>query len=146
LPADAALFQASQRMSVGVVIRDHNGACLLACHKRITEVTTPELAETLALRRAVALTRHEGFQMAIFVLDCLSVIQRVNSPSADRSTGGAMIADINIMADSFSSGSFNHVSNAAAHILARSCESYGDSILHNITPKCIREALCLDIT
>jgi hypothetical protein len=45
---DAALFKPSNRMGVGVVIRNHNGVCLAACSELLSEVTSPELAEALA--------------------------------------------------------------------------------------------------
>jgi hypothetical protein len=54
---DAALFSSTKRMGVGVVIRNHIGECLAACSELIQDVTTPELAEALAIRRALALTR-----------------------------------------------------------------------------------------
>jgi hypothetical protein len=54
---DAAIFKTSKRTGVGVVIRNHRGICLAACSELIQDVTTPELAEALAIRRALALTR-----------------------------------------------------------------------------------------
>ena len=67
---------------------------------------------------------------------------------ADRSPVGLITADIKELAAFFSSVRFSHVnrlSNVAAHILARSCESSSDTIFH-VTPDCIREALSLDYT
>jgi hypothetical protein len=66
-------------MSSGVVIPDHIGVCLLAASESLPGYTSPESAETLALRRAVMLTRNGGFQDVIFSYDCLSLIQHVNS-------------------------------------------------------------------
>ena len=109
---------------------------------------TPELAEALALRRAVALTCDEGFSRAVLQSDCFSVIQRTNASTVDRSLMGLITANMKELAAVFSSVRFSHVnrlSNVAAHILARSCESPSDSIFH-VTPDCIREALSLDYT
>jgi ribonuclease HI len=83
LDVDAALFSSS-RMGVGVVIRNHIGTCLFACSQVFDEVTAPELAEAFAIRRALALVREEGFDKIILSSDCLSVIQRINSPLMDR--------------------------------------------------------------
>ena len=61
---------------------------------------------------------------------------------------GLITADIKELPSFFSSVRFSHVnrlSNVAAHILARSCESSSDSIFH-VTPDCIREALTSDYT
>ena len=86
------------------------------------------------LRRAVALTREEGFSRAVFQSDCLSIIQKTNTLTVDRSPVGLITADIKELAAFFSSVRFSHVnrlSNVAAHILARSCESSIDYFLCN---------------
>jgi ribonuclease HI len=122
---DAALFSPSRRMGIGVVIRNHKGECSVACSELIQEVTTPEIAEALALRRALALARDEGFDKLVIASDCLSVVQRVNSSEVDRSMVGVVIQDIKALASGFSSVSFNHVYrpfNVSAHTLARSAE------------------------
>ena len=49
------------KMGMGVVIRNHNDMCLLACSQVFDAVTSPELAEALAIRRALSLAREEGF-------------------------------------------------------------------------------------
>jgi hypothetical protein len=91
---DAAICSESRRMGVGVVIRDHNGQCLAACSEYITEVTSPEFAEALALRRAVSFAQDEGFGRIIINSDCLSVVNRVNAMEQDRSLIGPVIHDI----------------------------------------------------
>jgi ribonuclease HI len=122
---DATLFSPSRRMGIGVVIRNHKGECSVACSELIQEVTTPEIAEAMALRRALALARDEGFDKLVIASDCLSVVQRVNSSEVDRSMVGVVIQDIKALASGFSSVSFNHVYrpfNVSAHTLARSAE------------------------
>jgi hypothetical protein len=52
---DAALFSSSRRMGLGVVIRNHIGRCVAACSELHEEVTTPEVAKALAMRRALSL-------------------------------------------------------------------------------------------
>jgi len=73
---DAAIFTLSRRMGIGVVIRDHTGACLAAYSEPQNEVVMPELAEALALRCAVAVAGEEGFNKAMVVSDCLSLVLR----------------------------------------------------------------------
>jgi hypothetical protein len=68
-------------MGIGVVIGDHTGACLTACSELLNEVTMPELAEALALRRAIALAGEEGFNKVMVVSDSLSLVQRLRSPA-----------------------------------------------------------------
>ena len=76
---DAALFKSSERMGAGVVIRNHRGDCLAACSELLHAVTSPELAEAFAMRRALALAREEGFEQVMVASDCLSVVQRIKS-------------------------------------------------------------------
>jgi hypothetical protein len=42
------------------------------------EVTVPEMTEALAVCRAMSLADEEGFRKLLVVLDCLSVIHRIN--------------------------------------------------------------------
>jgi ribonuclease HI len=85
-------------MGSGVVIRDHNGVYLTACSERVDEVVTPEIAEALAMRRAMSLAKDEGFSKIIVNSDCLSVVKRVMSDTEDRSSCGPVIRDIKNLA------------------------------------------------
>jgi ribonuclease HI len=146
--SDAAIFEAAGCMGTGAIIRDHQGSCIAACRQHIQGVQQPECAEALALRRAVELARDKGFNKVIFASDCLSLIQRINSLTVDRSSVGLIISGIKLLARDFSSVSFCHVKrvlNEAAHILAKSCASVNSSCVFNSVPECIRETLCLDV-
>ena len=137
---DAAIFATSCRMGMGIVIRDHNGKCLAVCSEQRREVVMPELAEALAIRRAVILAKDEGFSNIIVNSDCLSVVQRVNSNLEDRSLCGPIIRDIKMMAISFNSCSFcfvNRIINGAAHRLAKFSEFSGCCVWRGVTPECI---------
>jgi ribonuclease HI len=145
---DASLFNTSRQMGIGVVVRDHKGDCLLACSELLHMITTPELAEALALRRAVSIADSGGFGKLMVVSDCLSLIQRVNSSALDRSNVGVVVQDIKHLALSFNEISFSHVRrhcNESAHILARSAELFSSSVFRNFAPDCIRQTLCNDL-
>jgi hypothetical protein len=71
---DATIFSSSRQMGVGAVTRNRHGECLSACSELIYEVTTLELAEALAVRRAISLAGDGGFGKLHVVSDCLSVI------------------------------------------------------------------------
>jgi hypothetical protein len=121
---DAALFDDLHRMAAGVVVRDHQGHCLLAASEPLPGFTSPELAEALALRRAISLAHNHGFNNAIFALNCLSLIQRVISKVEDRSSVGNVVADIRFEAAILQSASFVHVhrsNNGVAHVFVKSC-------------------------
>jgi hypothetical protein len=57
---NAALFKSAKRMGVGVMIQNHNGKCVSTCSELIQDVTAPELAEALAIRRAMTLVRRKA--------------------------------------------------------------------------------------
>ena len=108
----------------------------------------PEMAEALAVRRAVSFALEEGFSKVIIGSDCLTVIQRIGSPVWDRSLCGPVIEDVKLMAKSFASCDFCHVYrvlNVAAHNLARASDFSVDSVWRGVPPKCIQEAICNDI-
>jgi ribonuclease HI len=145
---DAAIFSSSRQMGVGVVIRNHNGECIAACSELVDAVTSPELAEALAVRRAISLAGEEGFGKVLVVSDCLSVIQRINSTVIDRSVVGVIVQDIKHSSGSFEEISFSHVRrhlNESAHILARSAKRFISSTFRNFAPDCIRKTLCNDL-
>jgi hypothetical protein len=145
---DAALFTSSRQMGTGVVIRNHNGECLLACSELRDEVTSPEIAEALACRRAVSLAAEEGFDKVVVVSDCLSLIQRLHSTELDRSMVGVVIQDIKHSCSRFTDISFKHAlrqCNEGAHVLACSAELFVSSIFRNSAPDCIRKTLCNDL-
>jgi ribonuclease HI len=145
---DAAMFNQSRRMCIGVVIRDHNGKCLAACSEHQEEVATPEIAEAVAMRRVLSLAAEEGFANIIISSDCLSVVNRVSALEMDRSICGSIIHDICHMASLFNSCSFKHVKrglNVPAHKLAKFSEFSVCSVWREYTPDCIREDICNDI-
>jgi ribonuclease HI len=142
---NAALFSSSNRMGVGVVIRDHIGNCLVACNQLLDEVTPPEIAEALAVRCALTLARDEGLNKVILASDCISVVQRINSSARDRSLIGVVVEDIKAMAATMSSVTVHHISrllNNSAHVLARRVQHFGSPFFRNSVPDCIRFELC----
>jgi ribonuclease HI len=64
-------------------------------HQVFDVVTSPELAEALAVRRALTLAQEEGFNKIILASDCLTVIKRMLSNTLDRTGIGVVIQDIN---------------------------------------------------
>ncbi|KAK1646654.1 hypothetical protein QYE76_064459 [Lolium multiflorum] len=74
---DAALFKTSQSMGMGFLVRGHSGDCMLARCDKISNVTSPEMAEALAVRGALSFAKEEGLDNFICASDCLSVVQRI---------------------------------------------------------------------
>uniref|UniRef100_A0A8I6Z480 RNase H type-1 domain-containing protein n=1 Tax=Hordeum vulgare subsp. vulgare TaxID=112509 RepID=A0A8I6Z480_HORVV len=145
---DAALFSHDRSMGAGVVMRDHSGSCITCYGTGVPNVILPELAEAIAIQRGLLFSLGEGFQKVILGSDCLTVIQRINSLSQDRSLCGPVIQDIKQLRGSFMSCSIFHVrreQNVAAHLLARSCNQLECHVWRGVSPECIRETICMDI-
>ena len=143
--SDADVSDDLGKSALGVVMLDHEGRCVAACSEPLGGAQSPELVETMALQRAVSLAREEGFSNVSFNTDCLSVLQRLSSPSRDRSVVGSVLSEVKILASGLSSACFQHVRrqcNVLAHILARSSLNSSSLCIFRSAPDCIRETLC----
>uniref|UniRef100_A0ACD5UNY6 Uncharacterized protein n=1 Tax=Avena sativa TaxID=4498 RepID=A0ACD5UNY6_AVESA len=135
-------------MGIDVVIRDRNGQCLAACSEQQEEVVIPEMAEAVAMRRALKFAADEGQTNVIISSDCLSLVNRVSSREDDRSLCGPIVQDIREMAKSFSFCTFMHVRrglNVPAHKLAKCSEFSGSSVWRGCAPDHICDDICNDI-
>jgi ribonuclease HI len=145
---DAALFPAENRMGCGAVFRDHKGQFLLSFSEGMSGYPAPEMAEAIAVRRALTVSRDKGFQKIVIVSDCLSLIQRISSVARDRSTLGTVVGDIKTLKTDFESCLFRFSSrstNVVAHKLARMSEPLVCNFSVDVIPEFIREALCNDV-
>lgn len=77
---------------MGAVLRDHNGDFILSLSEGVEGFPSPELAEALAVRRALTVAWSHGVTKVVPVSDCLSLIQRLSSPGQDRSILGSEIS------------------------------------------------------
>ena len=53
--------------------------------------------------------REEGFADVVFKSDCLSVVQRLSSPTRDRSAVGSVVNDIKVVARDLPAASHQHL-------------------------------------
>jgi hypothetical protein len=107
-----------------------------------------QLAEALALRRAVEFALEEGVCNAVFESDCLSLISRINSGMEDRSSVGIIVVGIKHLVKDFTSVSFRHVRralNEAAHLLAKSCVNVNSSFIFHSVSEFLRGTFCIDV-
>lgn len=144
---DAAIFSHTERMGIGVVIRNHLGLVLAASRRFVDHVDNPELGEVIAMRHALIFAEETGFQKIIVASDCASLINKVKSHEIDRSCTGAIVFDIKSKAPKFKSCCFTHVSrscNEAAHVLAKSAEHDVRSYWFNESPDIIRAIVCTE--
>ena len=142
---DAAVFSQSQRMGIGIVIRNHLGVVLAAKRRYVNQEVNPELAEAIAMRCAMEFAEEAGFQSIVVASDCESLVTKVKNVAMDRSQIGAITFDIKSRASKFVSCLFTHINrpcNEAAHVLARSFEHDCGSCWFNVVPGVIRTIIC----
>uniref|UniRef100_A0A8I6YBU4 RNase H type-1 domain-containing protein n=1 Tax=Hordeum vulgare subsp. vulgare TaxID=112509 RepID=A0A8I6YBU4_HORVV len=145
---DAAIFTHDKSMGAGVVMREHSGSCIVCYGICVPDVILPELAEAIAIQKGLQFALCEGFQEVLLGSNCLTVVQRVNLLDQDRSICGSVIQDIKQLKALFTSCSIFHVrreQNVDVHLLARSCNQLECRVWRGVSPKYIRDAICMDI-
>jgi hypothetical protein len=65
------------------VLLDNTTRCLTAESLPLHDFSSLDIEEALVLHGVVAITRDKGFDKAIFISDCLSMIKHLNSPTLD---------------------------------------------------------------
>jgi hypothetical protein len=74
---DAAINSQNQRMGVGILVRNDEGAVLAAVCATVPSITDPPVAEAVALWRAVSLGREMNLPSIHLEGDSLEIIQAV---------------------------------------------------------------------
>ena len=142
---DAATFKNPPRMGVGLVVRDHRGDFIAACCQLIQRFDDTELAEAIAIRRAVSFSSEQNLQQVVVGSDCLSVIKKIKSKVHDRSHVAVIIQDVRNLISENPSVTFTYVSrwcNEAAHVIAKQADVFKDVIWFNEPPEIIRNITC----
>ena len=105
----------------------------------------PELAEAIAIRRAVSFSLEQNLQQVVVASDCLSVIKKIKSKVHDRSHVAVIIQDVRNLISENPSVTFTYVSrwcNEAAHVIAKQADVFKDVIWFNEPPEIIRNIIC----
>jgi hypothetical protein len=89
-----AMFSSKRQMVLGSLYEITLVHALLCVAERYDDAAIAELAEALAIGRALSFAHEEGFPKIIIASDFLSVIQLIKSAMTDRSTYGTVIGDI----------------------------------------------------
>ena len=142
---DAATFKNPPRMGVGLVVRDHRGDFIAACCQLIQRFDDPELAEAIAIRRAVSFSSEYNLQQVVVASDCLGVIKKIKSKVYDRSNVGVIVQDVKNLICENPSVTLTYVSkgcNKAAHVLAKQADVFKDVVWFNESPEIIRNIIC----
>ncbi|KAK8984388.1 hypothetical protein V6N11_029703 [Hibiscus sabdariffa] len=126
---DSTFNSRSGSATTGVIGRNNQGLIMAACsfpHRNVADVFA---AEAYACKQAVLFAKDLGFPRVIIEGNSLTIIKKINSDSADRSSIYPIVRDIKFLTQSFTSISFCFVrreANNAAHALARECRNYLD--------------------
>jgi hypothetical protein len=145
---DAAIFEGVNQMGLGLVIRNHNGEFIAAVRQGFGGITNPELAESIAFRHAVQFASKLPYNQIMVALDCLSLINKLQARSRDRSHTGIVVEDIKQLGRASSVAfSFTHVSricNQVAHVLVKSASTLCESVWLDVPPNFIVSKHCID--
>ncbi|KAL0409024.1 UNVERIFIED_CONTAM: hypothetical protein Sradi_1836800 [Sesamum radiatum] len=144
---DGAALDHGNGTGVGVIARDHTGACLdwISTHQHTW--ASAELTEALAAREAIFLAQRRGWPSIILEGDCSSLITKLELASQDLSAVGLIVSDILMVAPLFHSCKFNFVRrdcNAVAHMLAKS--GFGSSEVSSVLPSAAASLVLVDIS
>ncbi|KAE8780507.1 non-ltr retroelement reverse transcriptase [Hordeum vulgare] len=128
-------------MGMGFVARNHLGECLLAGNEQLQGFSEPELAEALAIRRALEVCRSEGCTSILLASDCLTMVNKIKSKAQDRSTVGTVVSDIKSLASWFTHCSFLHVRRGMNVAVTQAVNHFYLGVVSD----CIRNDLCCDV-
>lgn len=93
---DAALNRKTNRMGVGVVVRDEGGAVLAIKCTTVSSIGDPTIAEAVAAWKAVELCCELGAQRVILEGDALEVVQALRHEDPSWSRYSQLITDARI--------------------------------------------------
>lgn len=123
---DAAVYADRGRSSFGCVLRNDQGKFVVGLGGCFEGVTDPKQAEAMDVKEALTWLKSKGINQVHIELDCLAVVQAINSKKTDMSYFGSIIADCKLIVQDLGSFSLYFVrrsANAAAHTLAREAGS-----------------------
>ncbi|XP_073358081.1 uncharacterized protein [Aegilops tauschii subsp. strangulata] len=119
---DGAMSRTGQGGGTGVVFRDEAGAFRGANAVFFPDITTAEMAELRACRRAVALALQRGVPKLHLEIDCLNVARMLNEKDQNLSAVGIIVEEIKGLATNlgeFKATWARREANKAAHEVAR---------------------------
>ena len=119
---DGALFSEENTAGLGIIIRDDHRLVMAAFSQQIPLLTSVEMVEVLAARRALLFAKELGFESLVVEGNVEGIIHAINGDSMLNSEYGHILQDIKLLSSSVRNVSFNHIrrqGNFVAHRLAR---------------------------
>ena len=126
---DAALFENLGCVGIGMAVWDSDGAIIAALSQRIPLLLSVEMAEAMAVRRAVLFVQEMCLSKVLVEGDCLRVVSAMNSLVCCNTLYGNVIEESRCQANQFQACKFIHVrrgGNKLVHALARRAVSSAD--------------------
>ncbi|KAL5809110.1 hypothetical protein ACOSQ3_029801 [Xanthoceras sorbifolium] len=94
LNLDAATSVESNKVGLGVVVRNHLRQVLLSAASSLSSCFSPLLHEALALKHGLELARDAGLSRLVLELDCATLVKFINLNQLPLSEVGQVISDI----------------------------------------------------
>ena len=119
---DGAIFSQQEKVGVGVVIRNAEGAIMASMSQQMPLPATVAQVEALAGRRATEFALELGITKAIFEGDSETICRELNDDTPSWALHGHLLQDVKSLSTSFQFVGFSHVrrqGNTVAHALAR---------------------------
>jgi hypothetical protein len=91
---NAAIFKTKNRMGLGFDIKNHRGDFFAAVRQGFDKITNPEMAETIAFRRAIQFALQLPHNKV--ASDCLPLINKLQRQTVDHSHTGIIVEDIKL--------------------------------------------------
>ena len=106
---DVALFENLGYAGIGVAVRDSDGVIIVALSQRIPLPLSVEMAEAMAVRRAVLFVQEMCLSKVLVEGDCLRVVSALNSSVCCKTLYGNVIEESRRQASQFQACMFIHV-------------------------------------
>ncbi|XP_059436514.1 uncharacterized protein LOC132169501 [Corylus avellana] len=147
---DVGMDERSNRLGVGVLIRDSFGEIIAARSLTIQTKQPPVIAEAMGAVYAAEFGRDTGVQDVILEGDSLIVVKALQAEIEDLSPYGHLIDEARMLLRHFRTAQVRHVkrnSNKAAHGLAKEAvRKCIDNIWMEEMPPCISDILAIERT
>ncbi|XP_074274060.1 uncharacterized protein LOC141597492 [Silene latifolia] len=119
-------------VGLGAVARDENGCIRWIGSRSVRARWDVGVAEAQAAIFGLEIAQEKGETAPMLECDALSLINALKGGASFRSAVGICVDDINYLRNCFPNSSVSHVKrggNAVAHLVARLCETVGDTIV-----------------
>ena len=130
------------------MVRDENGAMVIARNERIRGMLDPAIAEVMSCREALSWLKSLGLNKVILESDAQFVIQSILNPKVDVSYFGSLINDCRSLAKDLGECSFVFVkrsANQVAHVLAKAIGSeFDQGVWTSVPPLFLINVLTFD--